>query len=161
MGKKIIARVAIIAMGILLIGAPVLAQAEDKSDDHMQQVRDQIKADKKQFITDNMQLTEKEAKAFWPVYESFQKDLDQQNKKFAGLIEDYAKNYETMDDQKAFVLINNYLAIETGRAYLIKSYIPKLKKTIGLVKAMRYLQLENKINTLVRLELAANIPLAK
>jgi len=161
MRTKAIARIFILAMGLLLAWAPLAAQAKDNPAEHMQLVKDKIKADKKLFIAENMQLTEKEAGAFWPVYESFQKDLAEHNKKFKSLIDDYAKDYDTMTDEQAYTLINTYLGLETGWAYLIKAYIPKLKKALGMKKAIRYLQLENKINTLHRFDLAVNIPLAK
>src|SRR5205809_934788 len=51
----------------------VSAWEQDKPADTMQLVRDKIHADKKLFIADTMQLTEAEAKAFWPVYASYQK----------------------------------------------------------------------------------------
>ena len=47
-----------------------LALAQEKPADTMQLVREKVAADKKLFIAANMGLTESEAKAFWPVYES-------------------------------------------------------------------------------------------
>jgi hypothetical protein len=44
---------------------PVMAQ------DNMQILRDKIKADKKLLVAANMELTESEAKGFWPVYEEY------------------------------------------------------------------------------------------
>jgi uncharacterized membrane-anchored protein YhcB (DUF1043 family) len=137
------------------------ALAEEKPADNMQLVQEKIKADKKLFVADNMQLTEKEAKSFWPVYESYQKDLRKHNDQVLKLIDDYAKNYETMTDQTAQNLTNKYLALESERVKLLQSYVPKFSKAVGSKKAARYMQLENKINAVIRFELAANIPLVK
>ena len=127
----------------------------------MQLVKEKIKADKKLFVADNMQLTEKEAKGFWPVYESFQKDIGKHNEQLIKLIEDYAQNYETMTDPKAQAMTKDYLALEAARVKLLQSYVPKFSKVLGDKKTARYLQLENKINSVLRFELAANIPLVK
>ncbi|MGH7479724.1 MAG: hypothetical protein ACREJ8_09100, partial [Candidatus Methylomirabilales bacterium] len=62
-----------IALLLGLLALPVLAQ--DKPADTMQILREKIQADKKLLVAANMGLTEKEAQAFWPVYESYQKDL--------------------------------------------------------------------------------------
>ena len=148
-------------LGILLAVNAMPAKAQDRPDDTMQQVKLKIKADKKQFISENMQLTETEAKAFWPVYENIQKDLDKHNKKFEALIKDYAKSYDTLTDQKAFELTNNYMALETQRVYLLKLYMPRLAKALGSKKTLRYLQLENKVYALVRFDMTEHIPLAK
>jgi hypothetical protein len=66
-----------------------------------------------------------------------------------------------MTDQKAQALTKDYLALETARVKLLQSYVPKLSKVLGNIKTARYLQLENKINSVLRFELAANIPLVK
>jgi hypothetical protein len=161
MKAKVTVAVLALLIGIFLAGVSVPALAEDKPADNMQLVKDKIKADKKLFVAENMQLTEKEDKGFWPVYESFQKDLGSRNEKLLKLIEDYAQNYDTMTDQKAQALTKDYLALETARVKLLESYVPKFRKVLGDKKTARYLQLENKINAVLRFELAANIPLVK
>ena len=54
--------------------------AQDKPADNMQILREKIKADKKLLVATNMQLTEAEAKNFWPIYEDYQKDLQKINR---------------------------------------------------------------------------------
>ena len=93
--------VLVLTLTIFLAGVTMPALAEDKPADNMQLVQEKIKADKKLFVAENMQLTEKEAKAFWPVYDSYQKDLGKLNDRLIKLIDEYAKNYETMTDQTA------------------------------------------------------------
>ena len=161
MKGKTKALVLVLTLTIFLAGVTMPALAEEKPADNMQLVQEKIKADKKLFVAENMQLTEKEAKAFWPVYESYQKDLGKHNDQVLKLIDDYAKNYETMTDQTAQNLTNKYLALESERVKLLQTYVPKVSKAVGSKKAARYLQLENKINAIVRFELAANIPLVK
>ena len=161
MKGKTKALVLVLTLTIFLAGVAMPALAEEKPADNMQLVQEKIKADKKLLVAENMQLTEKEAKAFWPVYESYQKDLGKLNERLIKLIDEYAKNYETMTDQTAQSLTNKYLALESERVKILQSYVPKVSKAVGSKKAARYLQLENKINAIVRFELAANIPLVK
>ena len=155
------ALVLVLTLTIFLAGVTMPALAEDKPADNMQLVKEKMKADKKLLVAENMQLTEKEDKAFWPVYDSYQKDLGKLNERLLKLIDEYAQNYETMTDQTAQGLTNKYLALESERVKMIQSYVPKITKAVGSKKAARYLQLENKINAIVRFELAANIPLVK
>jgi hypothetical protein len=161
MKEKVKVIVIALFVGIFLAGVTMPVLAEDKPADNMQLVKDKIKADKKLFVADNMQLTEKEAKGFWPVYESYQKDLASHNEKLMKLIEGYAQNYDSMTDHKAQTLTKDYLALESARVKLLQAYVPKLSKVLGNIKTARYLQLENKINAIIRFELAGNIPLVK
>ena len=137
----------------------VPSMAQEKPADNMQLVREKIKTDKKLFIAQNMNLTESEAKVFWPVYEDYQKELGKLLNKTAKLIDNYAANYQTMTEEAAKGLIDGYLAIETERVTLMKSFLPKFRKVLPEKKVARYYQLENKINAIVKYELAKLIPL--
>ena len=79
----------------------VSSMAQEKPADNMQIVREKIKTDKKLFIAENMNLTESEAKVFWPVYENYQKDLAKLVDKTVKLVENYAGNYQSMTEEAA------------------------------------------------------------
>jgi hypothetical protein len=150
--------IVLVAMLTVFIVSPM---AQEKPADNMQLVREKIKTDKKLFIAQNMDLTESEAKVFWPVYENYQKDLDKLLNKTAKLIDNYATNYQTMTEEAAKELIDGYLAIETERVTLMKSFLPKFRKVLPEKKVARYYQLENKIDAVVNFGLAKQIPLVK
>jgi hypothetical protein len=133
--------------------------AQDKSSGNMQIMLEKIKADKKLLVAENMQLTEGEAKAFWPVYEQYQSELLAIRNRTAKLIEDYAKSYSSMTNDTAKKLIDENMAIEGLRLKLNNDYLPKFRKVLPETKVTRYYQIENKINAALYYELAANIPL--
>ncbi|MBW1608847.1 MAG: hypothetical protein JRE07_03120 [Deltaproteobacteria bacterium] len=139
----------------------VSSMAQEKPADNMQIVREKIKTDKKLFIAENMNLTESEAKVFWPVYENYQKDLGKLVDKTVKLIDNYAANFQTMTEEAAKELIDGYLAIEGERVTLMKSFLPKFRKVLPEKKVARYYQLENKIDAVVNFGLAKQIPLVK
>ena len=150
--------IVLVAMLTVFIVSPM---AQEKPADNMQLVREKIKTDKKLFIAQNMNLTESEAKVFWPVYENYQKDLGKLVDKAVKLIDNYAANYETMTEEAAKELIDGYLAIEGERVTLMKSFLPKFRKVLPEKKVARYYQLENKIDAVVNYGLARQIPLVK
>ena len=150
--------IVLVAMLTVFIVSPM---AQEKPADNMQLVREKIKTDKKLFIAQNMNLTESEAKVFWPVYENYQKDLGKLVDKTVKLIDNYAANYETMSEEAAKELIDGYLAIEGERVTLMKSFLPKFRKVLPEKKVARYYQLENKIDAVVNFGLAKQIPLVK
>jgi len=151
--------VLIAALGI----SPAFAQNApgDQPADNMQILRDKVKADKKFVVAANMELTEAEAKKFWPVYEAYQKDLDRLNQRTSAMIKSYADawNSKSMDNAKAKNLTDEFLAIQSDEVKLMKSYLPKLNKVLPATKVARYLQIENKIRTIAKYELAGKVPL--
>jgi hypothetical protein len=142
---------------------PTVALTQGTSADNMQILREKIKADKKLLVATNMDLTDSEAKGFWPVYEEYQKDLTAINQRIGKLIENYAADYRanTLTDEKAKKLIDELVAIEQAEAGLKTSYVPKLSKVLPPKKVARYLQIENKIRAAVKYELAGAVPLAQ
>jgi len=135
--------------------------AQDKPADNMQLVREKIRADKKLFVAENMQLTESEAKTFWPVYEAYQEEHGKLWDRMLKLIEGYAKNYQTMSDDTAKKLLDDYLQIEADVLKLKNAYLPKFRSVLSEKKVARYYQLENKVDAVLSFELAAQIPLVK
>ena len=146
---------------ICLSIAPVFAL--DPSFKSMETLREEVKADKKALTAENLKLTYTEGKAFWPLYESYQKDLDKINERRVALITDYAKEYRerSLSDKKAKQLISSYLGIEEDLVKLQKSYLKKLSAVIPDKKVMTYLQMENKIQSIIRFDFAIEIPLAE
>jgi len=153
-----LASVVLLALATL-IALPAAAQTASD----MQILAEKIKADKKLVVAANMQLTEDEAKGFWPVYEAYQKDLQGINKRLLGAIKNYADAYNKgpVSDETAKKLINEAIAIEDAEVKLKRSYVPKLEKVIPGMKVARYIQIENKIRAIGKYELAANIPLVQ
>jgi hypothetical protein len=154
------ALVAVLVAGLIAFGVmPVLAQ--DKPADNMQIVREKVRADKKLFVAKNMELTEVEAKSFWPVYEKYQDELFLLRSRTAKMIREYAEAYKDMSDEKATGLLNEFIKIEGLGAKVKKAYLPKFQQVLPAKKVVRYYQLENKIQFSLYYELATLIPLVQ
>lgn len=161
--KKFLTNLLCLALLIFAATLTLPIYAEENATDNMEILREKVNADKKLLVASNMNLTETEAKAFWPVYDAYQKDLLQINERLAKLINDYAIafNKGAVLDETATQLIDEVIAIEMAEANLKRSYVPKLKEVLPGTKVARYIQIENKIRALVRYELAAAIPLVE
>lgn len=137
------------------------AVSQDKPADNMQILLEKIRADKKLLVAANMELTEPEAKAFWPVYDKFQDELFLLRARTARLIKDYSDSFKDMKNEKAKALLDESITIESLGLKLRKAYLPKFRKALPEKKVARYYQIENKIQAALFYELAANIPLVK
>ena len=149
----------LILVAVVVVAAPAVAQ--DKPADNMQIVLEKIRADKKLLVAESMQLTEAEAKAFWPVYDQYQDELFLLRTRTVKLIKDFTDAYEKMTNETAKKLMDEYMALETLGPKLRQAYLPKFRKVLPETKVVRYYQIENKINAVLMYELAANIPLTK
>jgi hypothetical protein len=153
----------IAGVAVALISLVPTASAQDKPADNMEILREKIRGDKKLVIALNMELTESEAKGFWPIYEQYQKDLQKINQRLANLLESYADDFrrKSLTDDKAKKLIDEALAIDRADANLKSTYAPKLGKVLPVKKVVRYLQIENKIRAVVKYDIASGVPLVR
>jgi len=151
--------ITVLLTAIMIVVVPALAQ--EKPADNMQVLIEKIRADKKLLVAENMELTEAEAKAFWPVYNQYQDELFLLRTRTLKLIKDYADAYEKMNNETAKKLMDEYITIETLGPKLRQTYLPKFRKVLPEVKVVRYYQIENKIQAALMYDLAANIPLMK
>ena len=73
-------------------------------------LRQKIKADKKLVVAQNLKLTDAEGAKFWPVYDAYQKDLQQINERLAATILRYSDAYDKgpVTDEKAKQLLDEY-----------------------------------------------------
>lgn len=135
--------------------------AQEKMADDMKIVREKVHADKKLLVSMNMELTEAEAQRFWPVYDQYQIALDRFIDRNLEFITNFASNYETMTDAVAQQLLDDYLMLDDDLLALKQAYLPKFREVLPERKVARYYQIENKIEAVYNLDLAANIPLVQ
>ena len=151
------------AIVLMLFGFAPLRAAQDKPADNMQILRDKLKADKKLLVASNMELTESEAKGFWPIYDEYQKELQKINQRMAKVLESFADDNrgKSLTDDKAKKLIDEAVSIEQAEANIKSTFAPKLSKVLPVKKVARYLQIENKIRAVVRYDIAQGVPLVR
>jgi hypothetical protein len=154
--KAVIRFVAVVA--VLLAGS---AMAQNASDTNMEILKQKIKADKKLLVAGNMDLNDAEGKQFWPLYDSYQKELEQLNRKLGKTITEYAETFNKgpVPNDTAKKLLSEVLSVEEQEVKLKRSYAEKVGKVLPATKAARYIQIENKIRAIVKVELAQAIPL--
>ena len=163
MRMDLVSRTMAAAIVMLLFGFAPLRAAQDKPADNMQILRDKLKADKKLLVASNMELTESEAKGFWPIYDQYQKELQKINQRMAKVLESYADDNrgKSLTDDKAKKLIDEAVSVEQAEANIKSTFAPKLSKVLPVKKVARYLQIENKIRAVVRYDIAQGVPLVR
>ena len=144
-------------------GLAASAMAQTTATTNMEILRQKVKADKKLVVAANLQLTDAEGAAFWPVYEAYQKDLQQLNQRMTAMIESYAGAYNKgpIANDVAKKLLDESVAIDDAEVKAKSALAPKVMGVLPAAKAARYIQIENKIRAAIRYELAAGIPLVQ
>ena len=109
---------------VIVAGLAAVALAQTTATTNMEILRQRIKADKKLVVAQNLQLTDAEGTAFWPVYDAYQKDLQQVNQRLTAVILAYANAYSKgpVGNDVAKKLLDEALAVDEAEAKL-KSFV--------------------------------------
>jgi hypothetical protein len=147
-------------LAMLVTGLTLSAHAEstNASPDAVEMVRSIYKSDRQEFVANALQLSEDEGKAFWPLYQSYRADMDTIGDGLVKLVLEYRDLYPNITDADAGNILKQYLSLEkklsSKRDYYFKHVSGKLPAT----KALRWVQLENRMNLALRLQLAGVVP---
>jgi hypothetical protein len=125
----------------------------------IQQLQADVKADRQAVVAANLPLTEAEAVPFWSVYKEYRGEVEQLGNRIGKLILAYASSYDTMTDENADAFFKESLAIDRDKLTLREKYVPKIRAVLPAKKAARFFQIENKLDAIVNVTLASEIPL--
>ena len=158
----------VIGMSLLLIQSAAFAQKSEPStsesagiDQEVQLLRSDIRSAKKQIIAENMKLTDAQAEKFWPVYDAYTQETTKLGDASYALVKEYAQNYGSMTDAQADSLVDKMATLDVQTATLRQEWIPKFRKVLNGKQTALFFQLDRRINLLLELQFAANIPLVK
>jgi len=119
-----------------------------------------IQSDKKGLVAKAMNLTPEEEKKFWPLYDTFQRELEVPQRAHTRALLDYIAAGHSLTDANAKRISEQVLAASLDEARLNQKHFKQLLKVLPASKAARYMQIENKIQAVVRFEAAKAIALA-
>jgi hypothetical protein len=153
-------KIALVATALLSVAAPFAAQAQSTYDD-TQQLIAQIQSDKRAVVLKAMALDDAQLTAFTPIYDAYQADRKKLMQRGVDLVTAYSSNYDSMTDAAAKGLLKDWFSLQDDESALVRNTAKKMDKVLPTTKVLRFVQVENKLNTLLRLPGIQGIPLAK
>ena len=121
-------------------------------------LRDTIRANRKALVAANLKLSDEEAGRFWPIYDRYQTELNTITDRVVKVIEDYSKDFTNLSNDKAMKLMDDYLSAEGDRLKVRRTYLEEFAKAVPGRTVARFYQIENKMDAVLRYDLAATIP---
>ncbi len=150
-------KLAMIVAGITL-ALPGVAHAQDQ---YMELLRQDINTQKTAILTEAMDLNEAQAEKFWPIVREYDLERAKIADRRMATIKKYAANYETMTDDTAKDLMEESMKIDDDMMKLKKDYFKKISKELSHVEGARFLQVENFVDNLLRLQVQSELPLVQ
>jgi hypothetical protein len=138
-----------------LIVSPLMAAVPTQMDLD----RATMQAAKKSIVNRAMAMDDATAAAFWPLYDQYQQAREANNDKMFALIQDYAKNYQTMNDSKATELLNKMVQLQDEKNKTRADFVKKFSAALPGRVVARFFQADNKLDAFMNANMANEIPL--
>jgi Spy/CpxP family protein refolding chaperone len=138
---------------------PDPAKVKAEIDKAIEAFRKDARAGKADVLGKTMQLDSTQAAAFWPIYKQYEAEAKVLGDERLGIIKDFAAQYDTLDDAKAKALLDRQVALEDKKLALQKKYKDEMLKALPAKTVARFLQVDSRLNKLVELMVASEIPL--
>lgn len=145
----------LLTLGIGL-AAPVSAQTER---DLIELLRSQIKTDRQAIVAENMNLSETQSEKFWPLYKEYMSRRDSLIDRRVAILTDFRDNRMGMTAQQARQILTDALELEADIVSLKRQYVRDFQKVLGPRAALRFFQIQNKLDAIINVELASVVPL--
>ena len=151
-----------LAIALLVTAFSPIVQAQDTGLASDEQILiKQVNTDKKAVYAANLGLTEEESARFWPIYDQYEAKVKPLQDRLVANINNFAEKYDTLTDADAAVILKEKMAIEKEREALKQQYTKKVEKALPGKKALRYAQLETRIQILIARDVYGLLPLAR
>ena len=155
-------RLLITLAGLAAFGAtvPSIAQTTNAKDD-VELLISQIQTDKRAIVLRTLDLNDAQVAAFTPIYDAYQAEMKALLERGGAVLDKFAANFGSMTDDAAKEILKEALKLRDDRNSTIRKYSKQLERELPAVKVLQWVQVENKLNTLLDMQAAAVIPIAQ
>ena len=144
-----------VSIALLLVTISSFGQSNKEDVDIIQSA---FGKEKKELVRQYMQIGDKDSVAFWKLYDEYEDKRKAIGRERINVLQQYADQYDKLDDAKATQLANSAFANESKYNTLYQAYFKKFSAVIGGKRSAELFQLETYLQTLTRLYIMNNIP---
>ena len=122
--------------------------------------RQAVESQRRVLVSGALPLTDAEADAFWPLYDAYEKERRPLDESANRLVAEFLAGAASLTDAQAKAMVEKALEIEEGKVRVRRAWLDRMAKAIPPRKVARFYQIDNKLDSVVRADLAKQIPLA-
>ncbi len=103
----------------------------------------EIQAQKVAFLTTELNLTTEEAEKFWPIYNQYEAEMEQNRRAHHQIIKKL-KDFENLTDEEAYSYSEQLMKLDDKRNSIRKTYLVKFAQVLGKKKGAKVFYAEEK-----------------
>ncbi|HXK08157.1 MAG TPA: hypothetical protein VMT70_00795 [Vicinamibacteria bacterium] len=142
---------------LLALGSPQASAQSVK--DTLELTRQAVETQRRVLVSGALPLTAAEASAFWPLYDGYEKERRAVDERSNRLVADFVAASPSLADSQASAMLSEALKLDEERLRLRRDWVGRMSKALPPRKLLRFFQIENKLDSVVRADVARQIPL--
>ena len=154
-------RIASLALALVVAASPLVAHAQEGIKADEQIIIKQVQTDRRAVLAATLKLTEEESRVFWPIYDQYELEMKKVTDQRLAMLDQYAAKYDALTDADADVMLNTRYKLDEQAMKTRVKYAKKIQKALPSVKALRYVQVQDRIDNILAGEMYSMIPLAQ
>ena len=119
-----------LAIAAAAVATPGLAAAQEGVKADEQIIISQIQTDRRAVYAQNLELTEQESKAFWPIYDEFEGAMKKVTDARLELLNQYAEKYDALGEADAKQMLGRRLELDKQAFALRQKYAKKVQQAL-------------------------------
>jgi len=143
---------------ILLLLIPGIRTYAQEQKSEYEIIKSIFDTEKRSYYEKYMELTDAEEKVFWPIYEDYEIDRAKYSRKRLNALAFFAKNYGTMSVSQARNFMDDIFDYQKKEIKLKKKYFRLMNSKMSAQKAVRFMEIEEYINSSIKIKILENLP---
>jgi hypothetical protein len=121
-------------------------------------IRSDMTAQKRSLVQTVMQLSEADAKVFWPLYDQYQRDYYELGNETSAVIREFVDNLDKMTADRADRLMTRTMDLQKRKLAVRQNYYNMIRKALSPILAVKFAQLDSQLVQMLELQVASNLP---
>ena len=122
--------------------------------------RQAVETQRRVLVSGALPLTDAEAKDFWPLFDAYEKQRRPIDERANRLVADFVASAASLSDSQAKAMLAESFDVDDARLKLRRDFVGRMAKAIPPRKLVRFFQIDNKLDSVVRADISRQIPLA-
>jgi hypothetical protein len=159
--RAIFCKPTLFAMMLTLLAASPLCRAQVQVasiSSAIELARADMRSQRTEIITATMQLSDKDAAAFWPIYRKYEYERSIVDDGRAAVVKEYAQKYSTITDPDAKSMTDRMLDYDSREIALKKKYVKEFSKIFPATTVAKFFQLDHRIDLLMAMQIESSLP---
>ena len=114
---------------------------------------------REKIVRANVLLTDEDADEFWQLYKEFRANLGPVQYELVNVVVEYSNIHNDISDAQASRLFDQLLTLREQESAIKSRYLMEFRKLLSPRHAIRYAQIENKLDAAMQWDAAVSVPL--